>query len=386
MYKRITRASAAILAAAMLFSAAAEGGSVVAQAADVNTGAANAFTLSETATAGISNAFAIALADADFGDSVDETAEADEAETVGHYDNVGIADVENFVYVRKAADGDSTIVGYLYKDNQVTILGEENGWYQIQSGELEGYVSSDYVVVGDEERIRSAATRIAIINTQTLRVRVNPDENADVITLVAIDDRYKVTDEQTEGWVGIKTPDGEGYVSADYVILRNRYKHGETIEQQKEREERQAAKEAAAAARAASGSSSSGSSGGSSRTYSAPSSSTGSSVVSYASQFVGNPYVWGGTSLTNGCDCSGFVMSVYAAFGVSLPHSSASLRSVGTAVDTSAMAAGDIVCYDGHVGIYAGNGTIVNALNSRSGITYTNVHYDNIITVRRIFN
>lgn len=118
---------------------------------------------------------------------------------------------------------------------------------------------------------------------------------------------------------------------------------------------------------------------------SSSSSGSGSAVVSYASQFVGNPYVYGGTSLTNGCDCSGFVMSVYAHFGVSLPHSSSAMRSVGYGVSVSEMQAGDIVCYEGHVGIYTGNGTIVNALNSNSGIVYTNVYYSNIICVRRIF-
>jgi cell wall-associated NlpC family hydrolase len=112
---------------------------------------------------------------------------------------------------------------------------------------------------------------------------------------------------------------------------------------------------------------------------------TGATVYAYASQFVGNPYVWGGTSLTNGCDCSGFVMQVYAHFGVSLPHSSASLRSVGRAVSVSDMQVGDIVCYSGHVGIYAGDGLLLSALGAKYGITYNSVHYKTILAVRRIF-
>lgn len=114
-------------------------------------------------------------------------------------------------------------------------------------------------------------------------------------------------------------------------------------------------------------------------------SSGGSPVVEYASQFLGNPYVWGGTSLTNGADCSGFVLSVYANFGYSLPHSSTAMRGCGYAVSYGDMQPGDIVCYDHHVGIYAGNGLIINALNSSSGITYTNVNYKEILTIRRIF-
>ena len=142
-----------------------------------------------------------------------------------------------------------------------------------------------------------------------------------------------------------------------------------------------------------SSSSDSSSSSGSSTTSSSSSSSTasgsGAAVASYACQFIGNPYVYGGTSLTSGCDCSGFVMSVYAHFGVSLPHSSSALRSVGYAVSVSDMQPGDIVCYSGHVGIYVGNNTIVNASNSKpypaGGIKYTSATYKSIVAVRRIF-
>lgn len=131
-------------------------------------------------------------------------------------------------------------------------------------------------------------------------------------------------------------------------------------------------------------SSSEDSSSASEETSSAAASSIGSAVVAYACQFIGNPYVWGGTSLTDGADCSGFVMSVYAHFGYSLPHSSAALRSVGTGVSVSDMQPGDIVCYSGHVGIYAGGGQMVNAASAATGIKYTNVNYRPILAVRRI--
>ena len=107
-------------------------------------------------------------------------------------------------------------------------------------------------------------------------------------------------------------------------------------------------------------------------------------MVQYACQFVGNPYVYGGTSLTNGADCSGFVMSVYAAFGVGLPHSSSALQGVGYGV--SDMQPGDIICYSGHVGIYIGNNTIVHASTPEGGIKYTSpVNYRPIVAIRRIF-
>ena len=111
----------------------------------------------------------------------------------------------------------------------------------------------------------------------------------------------------------------------------------------------------------------------------------GAQIAAYACQFNGNPYQWGGTSLTHGADCSGFVLKVYQQFGVSLPHSSAAMRGVGRSVSYSEMQPGDIVCYSGHVGIYAGGGKIINALGEKWGITYTNVNYKPIITIRRIF-
>ena len=172
--------------------------------------------------------------------------------------------------------------------------------------------------------------------------------------------------------------------------------HTEFVEaESKEEEEKRLAKEkqerekarAAAAAKAATSSKSSSSVVPRSYLYAASGDSEmGTAVADYALQFVGNPYVYGGSSLTNGTDCSGFVMSVYANFGVSLPHSSSADRSQGSAVDGLANAqAGDLICYSGHVALYIGNGQIVHASTAKTGIIVSNADYKKVLAVRRIF-
>ena len=112
--------------------------------------------------------------------------------------------------------------------------------------------------------------------------------------------------------------------------------------------------------------------------------SDGQAVVAYACQFIGNPYVWGGTSLTNGADCSGFVQSVFAHFGITLPRTSYEQRSAGVGVSYEEAIPGDVICYDGHVGIYIGNGQIVNAMNPAQGIGISPATYTTILAVRRV--
>lgn len=119
---------------------------------------------------------------------------------------------------------------------------------------------------------------------------------------------------------------------------------------------------------------------------------TGAEVAEFALQYVGNPYVYGGVSLTNGADCSGFIMSVYAQFGYSLPHSSLSMRKSGVGVSLEEAQAGDIICYSGHVAIYIGDGRIVHAKNSKYGIVTDPVYYGwggtgpTVLAVRRIIH
>ena len=210
--------------------------------------------------------------------------------------------------------------------------------------------------------------------------------------------RLLVLDETDDGWVMINMEEGDGWVSGDFVDIRTEFVEAESKEEEearlaKEAEERRKAQEAARASQAAQAAQQQQQAQTQTPTQSTnytvgEGSELGVAVAEYALQFVGNPYVYGGTSLTNGADCSGFVMSVYANFGVSLPHSSKDDRSQGYAVDSLENAQpGDLICYSGHVALYIGNGQIVHASNSRTGIIVSSVNYSNkkILAIRRIF-
>jgi cell wall-associated NlpC family hydrolase len=306
------------------------------------------------------------------------------------FKNLVIAKVNDYVNVRDQASEEGEIVGKLYNKSVGTFIEEEDGWYKISSGSVEGYVKGEYCVTGEDavEYAKEVGTRIATVTTTTLKVREQPGLDATVLGLVPIDDELIVT-EELDGWVKVNIEEGDGYVSTDYVTLSTEFVKAESIAEEqarlaKEEAARKAAKEAAAKKTAESSSSSSKSSGG--KTYESPTGSTGADVVKFALQFVGNPYVYGGTSLTNGADCSGFVMSVYKNFGVSLPHSSAADRSVGATVNGLENAQpGDIICYSGHVGIYAGNGQLVHASTEKTGIIVSSATYRTILSIRRIF-
>lgn len=297
--------------------------------------------------------------------------------------DICIAKVNDYVNVRKGPSEEEEIVGKLYDKSAGHVLEEVDGWYKISSGSIEeGFVKKEYVVVGTEaeELAKEVGTRMATVITQTLRVREEAGTDSAILGLIPEGEEL-VVKEEVEGWVKVSIEEGDGWVSIDYVTLRTDYVQAESKAEEQARLEKEAAARRAANAAAAkkTGSSSQVVGNGSG-------SSSGRAVANFASRFVGNPYVYGGTSLTNGADCSGFVMSVYANFGVSLPHSSSALRSVGYGVSLADAQPGDIICYSGHVGIYVGNNTIVHASTAKTGIKYTSpANYRQVLAVRRIF-
>lgn len=314
------------------------------------------------------------------------------------YKNLVIAQVDSYVNVRDLpSEIDGKIVGKLYDDSVGDFIEEVDGWYKIQSGNCTGYVKGEYCVTGEEavEVAKRVGKLIATVETTTLYVREEPSTESRRLGMVGLEDELVVT-EELEGWVKVDIEEGFGYVSKDYVSLKTEFVKAESKEEEearlkKEKEEREKANAAARRAAQAAAAAQAAPADGGAAAPAAPAQSisgsgAGVDVVNYALQFVGNPYVFGGSSLTNGTDCSGFVMSVYAHFGVGLPHSSAGDRSVGYDVGGVGNAQpGDIVCYSGHVGIYIGNGQIVHASTSRTGIVVGSVNYRTPLCVRRIF-
>jgi cell wall-associated NlpC family hydrolase len=309
------------------------------------------------------------------------------------FKNLVIAQVNNYVNIRSLPSEEGEIVGKLYDKSVGTFLSEENGWYQITSGTVTGYVKGEYCVTGEEavELAREVGTRFATVTTVTLYVRKEPTTESSIISMVPGGEDFVVL-EETDEWAKINVEEGDGWISKDYVEIHTEFVEAESKAEEearlaKEAEERRKAREAASASRTTAAATTTASTSAATTTYTVgEGSELGVAVAEYALQFVGNPYKWGGTSLTNGADCSGFVLSVYANFGVSLPHSSTSDRSQGYAVDSLDNAQpGDLICYSGHVALYIGNGQIVHASSKKTGIIVSSATYSKILAIRRIF-
>ena len=324
---------------------------------------------------------------------------------------LAVAQVDSYLHVRNQPGMEGEIIGKLYNDSVGEIIGEENGWLKITSGSVEGYIKEEYAIRGEEgaAKAEEVGVRQAKVEADALRLREEATTESGIITLLPQEEVVQV-EEELEGWVKVDAGAEQGYVSADYVDVYTVHPVAESREEEEERlrreEEVRLAEEEAARAQAEAEASArqtleaaresapargSESKRGEAKPVPESSGSTqassglGQQIANYALQFVGNPYVYGGTSLTNGADCSGFVMSVYKNFGISLPRTSGEQGQCGTDVGGLGNARpGDLGSYSGHIGIYIGNGQIVHASSAKTGIKVSNAGYRPILSVRRI--
>ncbi|GAA6293829.1 hypothetical protein F220043C3_22630 [Enterocloster asparagiformis] len=294
------------------------------------------------------------------------------AMAINQYDNLVISKVNNYLNVRAEPKSDGKIIGKMTSKAAGEILESLDGWYKIKSGPITGYITADpqYTATGQEAKdiAMQTATLKAVINTDVLNVRTEPNTDAKIWTQIVKDERYPVL-AQLDGWVQIEldSVDEEDGSEGDKAYISTRDNNVEVRYALNEAIKFSPAEEAANAA-----------------------ASRRSKVVNYALQFVGNPYVWGGTSLTKGADCSGFTMQVMKQFGVSLPHYSGAQAKMGKPVKSSEMRPGDLIFYANsggtvnHVAMYIGNGQIVHAASKKSGIKISTWNYRTPVAIRNV--
>jgi cell wall-associated NlpC family hydrolase len=351
-------------------------------------------------------------------------------EIISPYANLGVSIADNYVNIRKEPNTEREVVGKLYRGCAADILDHlDGGWVKIKSGDVTGYIASDFLAIGKdaEDMIEDYATKTVTVDTITLNVREEKSTDSRILTQIPQGETYIVVKEYDE-WVEILLGsddetggDFTGFVSKDYVNIDVEFEYAISIEEEnarikaeeeakkaeqerlaqlaaeeeaKKAEERRRAEEAAERAEEARNEEKEdqeeSSSNNTSQEPVSNYSGRGSDIASYALKFVGNPYVWGGESLTNGADCSGFVQTIYRNFGYSIPRVSADQASAGKRVSESNLQPGDLIFYTNssgrvnHVAMYIGNGKIVHAANTRQGIITSKYNYRSIYTIRRI--
>ncbi len=346
------------------------------------------------------------------------------AEIYSPYSNLGVSIATNYVNIRKEPSTESEIVGKLYNGCAADILEWlEGDWVRIVSGDVEGYIASNYLATGKEaEKLvdKYAEKYATVARTQTLRVREQPSTESRTLELIPLGERFPVIKEYEE-WAEIlistddRGRDFSGFVHKDYIDIEVIFKKAISIEeeqrlirqqQEAERaeaerlqrlaeeqerkrleEERRKEEERKAAEEKKQSSTSTSGGGGSSG------SALGIEIANYAQKFVGNRYVWGGTSLTKGADCSGFVYTIYKQFGYDIPRVSRDqAKSAGRKVDISERQPGDLIFYRdnkdvvNHVALYIGDDKIVHAASSKQGIIISKYNYRKVYCIRRVID
>lgn len=342
------------------------------------------------------------------------TTEEPTTEAPSIYDTIAMSQVDNYVNVRSMPSTDGEILGKIYNNCAATIIETVGDWYKIESGSVSGYIKAEYFVTGDaaEQVAINCGYVYATVTTPVLNVRAGQGTDSELLTQIPEGEQYDVV-EYGDGWVYLAIDgDVKGWVSMDYVDIAVEFDTAISLEEEriKKEEEARLAREAAEAARIAEEARRAAQAAAAERerqeaqaaqqaaqqAYESTAADSDAAaamrnaVVAYALQFVGNPYVYGGTSLTNGTDCSGFTMSVYKNFGYGLNRTSRQQASNGYEVSTSELLPGDLLFYSnggsgiGHVALYIGNGQVVHASTPSTGIKISSYMYRTPITARRI--
>lgn len=332
-------------------------------------------------------------------ESTEKSSDKKERKEISHlklnlkYDRLGVAKVDSYLNVRNKPGESSKIVGKMTKNSGCNIYKVNKGWAKIVSGKVKGYVKASYLVKDQqaEELAKKIANLRISVNTETLNVRYLPSTDAGIYDQISEEDEYDIykrdltktwlkkyvskhckksdlrnidTKEMynnLENWMCISIDNEKAFVSKDFVKVTFNLDRAVSINE----------------------------SGLASKTSSDSSDSSNlTNMVSYAMQFLGNPYVWGGTSLTNGTDCSGFVMRIYEHFGYSLPRTSAAQAGATKTVSSGDVRPGDLFFYGSggvsHVAMYIGNGQIIHASNPRTGIKISSAYYRTPVKIGRV--
>ena len=316
-------------------------------------------------------------------------------EEESEYANLAIAQVTDYVNVRSLPSTDGEIVGKIYNGSVAQVLataGDNDDWFQIISGDVEGFIKAEYFLYGEEAEavIDQYVTYYATVLADRLNVREEQSADSRRIGYIDNGENVKVV-EDCGDWLKVQYTDSkQGYVSAEYVSVHEEFVYAKSIEE----ERREEAERQALAARAQEAEQSTPEVIGDitfpTNQYTS-NEELRTAIVDYAMQYLGNKYVHGGRSLTSGTDCSGFTCYIYKDFGYSLSRTPGGQYSTnGRSVSYDEIQPGDIICYGKskctHVGLYIGDGQIIHSANSRKGVIISAADYDNILAIKNVID
>lgn len=310
------------------------------------------------------------------------------ASPVVDFSGKAIVTASGSVNIRQSGDVSAQKVGTIDANGIMTVVEKGDTWSHITSGNVDGYIKNEFIAFGDDAANYAAAnlSKVAVVNTASLKLRSAASTDSESITLLAQGESYAIL-ETGEAWTKIQLDTVAGYVKNEYIMISYNMPTAKAVQA-----EQAPAPEAPSTEAPATETPTTEAPATEAPAADVPASPLGQQIADFACQFVGNPYVWGGTSLTNGADCSGFVQSVYKNFGYSLPRTCTPQSKAGTPVSLAALQPGDLVFYDHgtgsceHVAIYIGNGQVVHASSSRTGIKISNVNYSTPFKACRILN